>query len=142
MKSERNNLFNSSQSWRHLLCFVLSNRKSPPEGTVNQLWPKNWQNWQYLHYWRTPQDSKGTKMSGRNLTIQCFRFLAQLRGFRAARGQNIKIIGFFGDLWLFLGGFWPVAALKPNDCTRNLKNRIVWFLPDILVPLLSRGLCQ
>ena len=39
-------------------------------------------------------------------------------------------------------GFWPLATLKPRGCTRNLKIRIVWFLPDILVPLLSRGLRQ
>ena len=56
--------------------------------------------------------------------------------------KNLKKNGFFGDLWLFLGGFWPVAALKPHDCIRDLKNRIVWFLPNILVPLLSQGLRQ
>ena len=39
-------------------------------------------------------------------------------------------------------GFWPLATLKPRGCTRNLKIRIVWFLPDILVPLLSRVLRQ
>ena len=39
-------------------------------------------------------------------------------------------------------GFWPLAALKPRNCTRNLKNRIVWFPPDILVPLLSQGVRQ
>ena len=40
----RNNLFNASQSQTHPLCFVLLNRKSSPEGTVNQLWSKNRQN--------------------------------------------------------------------------------------------------
>ena len=56
--------------------------------------------------------------------------------------KNLENFGFFGDLWLFLGGFWPVAALKPRGCINNLKNRIVWFLPNILVPLLSQGLRQ
>ena len=23
--------------------------------------------------------------------------------------KNLKNFGFFGDLWLFLGGFWPVT---------------------------------
>ena len=41
----------------------------------------------YLHYWRSPRDSKGTKLSWRNHTIQCFRFLVQPHGFRAATGR-------------------------------------------------------
>ena len=43
---------------------------------------------------------------------------------------------------LNLPGFWPLAALKPRGCTRNLNIVIVWYLPDFLVPLLSRGLRQ
>ena len=43
---------------------------------------------------------------------------------------------------LNLPGFWPLAALKPRGCTRNLYIQIVWYLPDFLVPLLSQGLRQ
>ena len=112
MKSERNNLFNSSQSWRHLLCFVLSNRKSPPEGTVNQLWPKNRQNYQILHYWRSPRDSKGTKMSGRNHTIRIFKFLVQPRGFRVARGQKPRKFRLF---------WWLLALFGRNSACSSSK---------------------
>jgi hypothetical protein len=39
-------------------------------------------------------------------------------------------------------GFWPLAALKPRGHTKNLKIQLIGFLPNILVPLLSRGLRQ
>ena len=57
------------------------------------------------------------------------------------KAKNLNNFGFFGDFWLFLGGFWPVAALKPLGCKRNLEILIVWFLTAILVPLLSKAYC-
>ena len=35
----------------------------------------------------------------------------------------------------FLRGFWEIAALKPHGRIWNLKNRILWFLPDLQTPL-------
>ena len=37
----------------------------------------------------------------------------------------------FDDLWLFLRGFWLLAALKQHGRTPNLENRILHENPEL-----------
>ena len=89
-----------------LICISLSSlSKLLAKGVIGKVVVPHWKIWrmlnhiteadgaqflfqnQYLHYWRSTRDSKGTKMSGRNHTIRIFRFLVQPHGFRAATGR-------------------------------------------------------
>ena len=45
--------------------------------------------------------------------------------------KNLSKTGIFEEFWLFLSGFWLLAVLKQHGRICNLKNRILWFLPDL-----------
>ena len=58
--------------------------------------------------------------------------------------ETKRILNFviFGTSWLFLRGFWHLAALKPCGWPGNLKIVILCVLPEVLISVSVRYLCQ
>ena len=146
MKSERNNLFNASQSWRHLLTVCCALFYLIEKVRQRALWTNNGKETDKSNNTSTIDAAPGTARvpNCREETIQfnvlgfwCNHMVlellqAKILPKRARDHQKSQ------NFW----GFGPPAALKPRGCTRNLGNWMVWILPDILVPLLFWGLRQ
>ena len=45
--------------------------------------------------------------------------------------KNLSKTGPFYEFWLFLRGIWLLGVLKQHGRICNLKNRFLWFLPDL-----------
>ena len=71
---------------------------------------------------RTPGGSKDQKfyVEFHFLGLECDH--DDLKMSKAKNHQNMAV---FEEVWLFLKGFWLLAALNQHGCTPNLKNRIL-----------------
>ena len=65
----------------------------------------------YLNYWQSYWAEKGTKMTGRG---QFLSFQVNHVVLKWLKTKNIENLADFCSFWLFLKGFWPLAALKPR----------------------------
>ena len=86
--------------------------------------PKNWQIQRYLHYWRSPQDKLGTKMTGRNYRNLIFMFPGRPCGFRAARNKKQRK---FCHFWHFLALFERFLASSSSETTWSTWKPKNWY---------------
>ena len=71
----------------------------------------------YLNYWQSYWAEKGTKMTGRG---QFLGFKVNHVVLKWLKTKNIENLADFCNSWLFLKGFWLLAALKPRGQPGNL----------------------
>ena len=45
--------------------------------------------------------------------------------------KNLQTLAVFDNTWLFLRGFWLLAALEEHGCIPNLENRILHINPKL-----------
>ena len=48
--------------------------------------------------------------------------------------KNLAKMGNFNKILLFLSGFWILAVFKLDGRIPNLKNRILWVVPNLYTP--------
>ena len=99
---------------RNQLDFPLRCEKSAPGGSVSPKQLKNGQIQRYLHYWRSPQDKVGTRMTGRNYRNLILMIPGQPCGFRAARNKKHPK---FCHFWHFLALFERFLASSSSETT-------------------------
>ena len=104
--------------------FPLRCEKSPPGGSVSPKQLKNGQIQRYLHYWRSPQDKLGTRMTGRNYRNLIFMIPGQPCGFRAARNKKHPK---FCHFWHFLALFERFLASSSSETTWSTWKPKNWY---------------